>query len=104
MVSDAILCPLQKCIPFASYGDVWHARIFSPSYFLSYFPFMVSDASLCLLNYLNTLRYIVMILYMSDFVLSSPLAVKQDIADTIFLGKMCLHVSGFVWAITPTIL
>ena len=35
----------------------------SLSYFLSYFPLIVSDAILCPLNNLKTLWYIIMILY-----------------------------------------
>ena len=40
--------------------QVWHLSLL---YFLSYFPLFVSDAILCQLHNLNTLWYIIMILY-----------------------------------------
>ena len=76
MVSDAVSCPLHNL------KTIWNTlmilysyveqlmticriqeRQLSLSYFLSYFPLIISDAFLCLLYNLNTLWNIIMILH-----------------------------------------
>ena len=76
IVSDAILCPLHNLkilwyIIIVPYSLVEHILMMcrvqecqlSPTYFLSYFPLIVSDVISCPLHNLNALWYIIIILY-----------------------------------------
>ena len=52
-------CYVEQVMAMCSVEDLQ----LSLSYFLSYYPLMVSDAISCPLHNLNTLRYIIVILY-----------------------------------------
>ena len=76
MVSDAISCPLHNLITLWYIMMILHSYVkqvlrmycvqkwqLSLSYFLSYFPLIISDAILCPLHNLKTLWFIITILY-----------------------------------------